>query len=601
MSAAHGGQVLLSQPAAALIADRLPAGVTLRDLGAVRLRDLAIPEHVYQMMHPNLRQEFPALRSLDVIPNNLPQQLTSFIGRERELAEVKKLLRRSRLLTLVGMGGIGKTRLSLQVATEVMNDFPDGVWFVDLSPLREAWLVPQAVASVLGVKEDAGLSVTEALVNYVKDRQFLLILDNCEHLLQGSAELAKALLEAGSQLKVLASSRERLHMTAEATYPLPTLAVPDLTFRVTPDTLVECEGGRLFVERAIAVQPSFNVTPENAVAVAQVCHRLEGIPLALELAAARVRAMSVEEVAGHLDDRFRLLTGGDRTALPRQQTLHAMIDWSYDLLEETERLLLRRLAVFSGGWTIDAAVAIGAGEGLDQADVLDLLTRLVEKTLVIFDADSGRYRMLETVRLYAQERLLDFHDGDLARKRHLDFYLALAEMAEPKSHVTAETRWFERLASEVENLLAAHGWCDSARAGAEVGLRLAGALTFFFDDRAHLRLGRAVLEHALARPGAEEETSARVKALSGAGKLAYSQGDYVEARKRFTGEPSDCFELWRAYRRSRRNDHLGNIAAAEGDFEQAHTNLHQAIELAEQSRVSFPRKFVFQEVGCNLD
>ena len=307
MAAAHGGQVLVSKAVADLIGSRLPAGVALKDLGVVRLRDLASPERVYQVTHPQLRRDFPALRSLESTPNNLPQQVTSFIGRERELAETKALLATTRLLTLLGIGGLGKTRLSLQAAVDVLDDYPDGVWFVELAPLTDAQLVPQAVASVLGVKEEAGRPVIEALMNYGRDRRCLIILDNCEHLVGACADLAKELLQSGPHLKILASSREPLHTPGETTYHVLPLAIPSAQEAFTPETLSRYEAVRLFVDRATAAQPAFRITLQNAPAVAQICHRLDGIPLALELAAARVRALSVEKIAERLSDRFRLL------------------------------------------------------------------------------------------------------------------------------------------------------------------------------------------------------------------------------------------------------------------------------------------------------
>ena len=332
----------------------------------MRLRDLASPERIYQLMHPKLREKFPALRTLEATPNNLALQLTSFVGRKRELDEVRTLLRNTRLLTLSGAGGIGKTRLSQQLAAEVMDDFPDGVWFVELAPLSDPRLVPQSVAIVLGVKEEAGHPVVEALVKYAKDRRLLLVLDNCEHLVQACAELVTQLLQSGPHLKILASSRESLRVAGEASYPVPALAVPDPGKTVALPAMTQYEAVLLFVDRAIAAQPSFQLTEQNAAAVADICQRLDGIPLALELAAARVRTLSVETIAARLGDRFRLLAGGNRTAMPRQQTLRALIDWSYDLLTENERALLRRLAVFAGGWTLEGAEAVGAAGDIGE-------------------------------------------------------------------------------------------------------------------------------------------------------------------------------------------------------------------------------------------
>ncbi|HEY5307455.1 MAG TPA: adenylate/guanylate cyclase domain-containing protein, partial [Casimicrobiaceae bacterium] len=327
-SAAHGGQILVSNAVASLLAGRLPASIALRDLGSIRLRGLSDPERVFQVVHPVLRQDFPPLRAQERTPNNLPQQVTSFVGREREVDEVTKLLAQTRLLTLTGVGGLGKTRLSLRVAADVVDNYPDGVWFVELAALTDAARVAQAVASTIGIKEDAGRPVVEALVKYVKDRCLLLILDNCEHLVQACAELAIQLLHAGPNVTILTSSREHLHVTGETTYPVHSLSIPHAAQRFTADALSQFEAARLFVERACAVQPAFQVSDTNADVVAEICRRVDGIPLALELSAACVRTQSVERIATRLDDRFALLRGGDRTALPRQQTLRALIDWS---------------------------------------------------------------------------------------------------------------------------------------------------------------------------------------------------------------------------------------------------------------------------------
>ena len=531
MGAAHGGQILVSQAVADRVRDRLSAGLALHDLGTVRLRDLASPEHVYQLVHPQLRREFPTLRSLEATPNNLPQQLTSFIGREQEFVEIKELLRTARLLTLLGMGGLGKTRLSLQVAADVLDDYPDGVWFVELAPLADERLVPQAVASVLGVKEEAGRPVQEALVKYVKDRQLLLILDNCEHLVHACAELVRLLLQAGPQVRILASSREHLHLMGERTYAVPPLAVPDPNRTIAVEALTRFEAVCLFIDRAVAARPAFQMNSQNAGAVADICHRLDGIPLALELAAARVRTLSVEKIAERLGDRFRLLTSGDKTVLPRQQTLRALIDWSYDLLDEHERALLRRLAVFAGGWTLEAAEAVGAGGDVVALDVLDLLTRLVEKSLVALDADGARYRLLETVREYAQGRLDEAGESGEARTRHLTFHLTLAEAADAKLHGPGQGAWFSRLDLERENLLLAHAWCDHAEGGAELGLKLIRAVTIYWLNRGLLRLGYRVTVEALARPGAQERSLVRCRALSGAGQLGYFLGSFEEAHR----------------------------------------------------------------------
>ena len=529
MSAAHGGQIILSQTVVDEVRERLPQAVTLRDLGSVRLKDLSSPERVYQLEHPQLRRDFPSLRSLETTPNNLPQQLTSFVGREREVREIRRRLGSDRLLTLLGAGGLGKSRLSLQAAAEAMDDFPDGVWLAELAPLNDGRLVAQAAASALGIMELAGSPVIETLVRFVSDRTLLLILDNCEHLLDACAALAKALLQSGRNVKILASSREPLHVAGEACYPVPPLAVPDAESQATPTALTECDAVRLFVDRATAVQPAFCVTDRNAPAVAAICRHLDGIPLALELAAARVGALSVQNVAERLSDRFRLLTGGDRTAIPRQQTLRACIDWSYELLSERERALFRRLAVFAGDWTLQAAEGVGAGKAIDHSDVLDLLTHLVEKSLVELDVDRQRYRMLETVRQYALERLAESGEEDGVRAGHLGFFLALAEEAAPQLLGPDQSAWQIRLDLERENLIAASARCGSTPSEATRGLRLVAALQRYWINRGLLELGYRLTEEALGRPGAKERDATRGRALFCAGFLAYTLGHLLEA------------------------------------------------------------------------
>jgi predicted ATPase/class 3 adenylate cyclase len=582
MRVAHGGQVLLSEAMAALIRERLPGGVALRDLGAVRLRDLSNVEHVYQVLHPELRETFPPVHSLEATPNNLPLQVTSFIGREQELAEVKKLLRATRLLTLFGLGGIGKTRLSLHVAAEVMVDYPDGVWFVELAPLADGRSVPQAIASVLGVREEMGRPVVEALLKYVKDRRLLLILDNCEHLVHACAEVATQLLQSGPHLKVLASSREHLRVAGETSFPVSALAVPDPYQKFRHTALGQYAAARLFIDRTVAVLPAFEVTALNATAVAEICHRLDGIPLAIELAAARVRALSVEQIAARLEDRFRLLTTGDRAAMPRQQTLRMSFDWSYDLLTEPERVLLRRLAVFAGGWTLDAAEAVGAGGDLDRGDILDLLTRLVEKALVASDPDGGRYRLLETVRQYAQERLNESGEGDEVRTRHLAFYLALAETADPNLRGPDAGVWLSRLDLNGENFLSAHAWCDHAEDGADLGLRLVHSVKRYLATRGLLALAHRATMEALARPGAQRRTSARSRGLFDAGQLGFFMGRYVEAQRYLEESLSIAREIGDTKMVAMVLQPLGMASVAQGDSSTARRYLEEALLLAQE-------------------
>ena len=582
MGAAHGGQVLASQALAVLVADRLPAGVTLDDLGAVRLRDLASAERVYQVVHPALRRAFPALRSLSSTPNNLPQQMTSFIGREEELAEVRRALAKARIVTLLGVGGMGKTRLSLQTAAEVMDDYPDGVWLVELAAVADPRMVPQAIASALGVKEESGHSIAEALTAALRDRRLLLIVDNCEHLLQACADVVSVLLRTVPQMKVLATSREPLRVAGEFVYALPALAVPVRANAIGAAAVGEFPAIRLFADRASAVQPDFRITDQSAAHVVEICHRLDGIPLAIELAAARVRALSVENIAERLDDRFRVLTGGDRTALPRQQTLRALIDWSYDLLTPDEGILFRRIAVFAGSFSLEAAEAVGAASAIEVPDVLDLLSRLVEKSLVALDLESARYRMLETVRQYAHERLVESGEGDDARARHLAFYLALAERARPSLVGPDQGAWLARLDFERENLLAAHASCDRLPDAAEAGLRLVYAIKPYWFNRGLLGLAYSVTTEALGRAGADARGRARCGGLADAGQIGFFLGRYSEARTLLQESLAIARELGDPKLIEAVLQPLGMACLGCGDVASARAHLTEALALARE-------------------
>jgi predicted ATPase/DNA-binding SARP family transcriptional activator len=463
-------------------------------------------------------------------PHNLPLQLTSFIGREQQMAEVHQLLATRRLVTLVGAGGCGKTRLALQVAADLLEAYADGVWLVELAALADSALLSQTVASALGVREQPGRSLSQTLVDYLKPRSLLLVLDNCEHLLTACAHLAEGLLHGCPNLQILATSREGLGLVGEQTYRVPSLSLPDPEHLPPLERLPDFESVQLFADRAVLSQPTFVLTAANAAAVAQLCVRLGGIPLAIELAAVRVKALSVQQIAARLDDRFRLLTGGSRTAMPRQQTLRALIDWSYDLLTDPERMLLRRLSAFAGGWTLAAAEAVCVGGGIEEWDVLDLLTALVEKSLVQYEQqEEARYRLLETIRQYGRDRLLEAGESDSVRHRHLAFFLRLAERAGPELSGAKPAAWVERLEREHDNLRAALTWSQTA-GRAEAGLRLAGALGWFWEMRGYWQEGAEWLVVLLTGPGAEARTAVRAKALFGAGKLAWYLGDYRTER-----------------------------------------------------------------------
>ncbi len=475
MSAGYGGQVLISAVSAALAADGLPVAAVLLDLGEHRLKDLIRPEHIFQLTHPDLIGSFPALKSLDSYPNNLPAQLTSFVGRTRELEEAVHLLASTRLLTLTGSGGTGKTRLALQTAAEALPGLPDGAWFVELAPVMEEGQIISALTNALDLHPPPGAPAQNIVMDFLRRKQALLILDNCEHLVDACAKLAEGLLRACPKLKILASSREGLGIAGEVTYHVPSLSLPE-PGETSLQAISQSEAVLLFCERARAVNPNFELNEHSAPALGQICRRLDGIPLALELAAARTRMFTIEQIASRLSDRFRLLTGGIRTALPRQQTLRALIDWSYDLLSEPERTLLRWLTVFVGGWSFESAEEVCAG-----LDVLNLLDQLVNKSLVLVDEQQGeaRYRFLETIRQYGRDKLFDFGEGEQMRDRHLNYFLRLSEQAEPALRTTQAFDWFERLGRDFENILAAAEW-GAAQRPADA-LRMIGNLTFFWS------------------------------------------------------------------------------------------------------------------------
>lgn len=474
---AHGGQTLLSEAVAEAVRDHLPEGAALRSLGLHRLKDLTAPERVFQLVHPDLPAAFPPVRSLTTLSHNLPAQLTSFVGREAAIVHVRGLLAGgggARLVTLIGAGGAGKTRLALQVAADLLDEYPDGVWLAELAALADPALVPHAVAAAVGVHEQADRTLMATLQEALRPRQLLLVLDNCEHLVTACAAVAEALLRSCPHLRILATSRELIGIGGEIAWRVPSLDLPEAGPSLALDQVARAEAVRLFVERAAAARPGFALTAENAPAVLQICQRLDGMPLAIELAAARMRVMSAQQIAARLDDRFRLLTGGSRVALPRQQTLRGALDWSHALLAAEEQVLFRRLAVFAGGWSLDAAEAVCAAGGITAGDVVDLLGRLVDKSLVWVDEqeEGPRYRLLETIREYAAEKLEAAGEAVAVRARHYDWCLALAERAQPHLTGAEQATWLGRLEREHDNLRTALRWALDRQETAK-GLQLA--------------------------------------------------------------------------------------------------------------------------------
>jgi predicted ATPase/DNA-binding CsgD family transcriptional regulator len=476
-------------------------------------------------------EEESAARTPEQPPHNLPLELSSFVGREKELAEVERLLEHARLLTLTGSGGCGKTRLALAVARGSLEGFEDGVWLVELAPLADPFLVPQVVASTLGVSEEPGRSLTETLSDYLASKNALLVLDNCEHLVEACAELAEALLRFCPGLGVLATSREALGITGEVAWPVPSLSLPDVRRLPDIESMPRYESARLFVERAAAVKPTFALTDQNASAVAQVCYRLDGIPLAIEIAAARAKVLSVEEIADRLSDSFGLLSADGRAARPRQHTLHATMDWSHELLSDEERTLFRRLSVFAGGFSLEAAESVCIREDAERDEMLGVLSRLVDKSLVVAREEDGetRYRLLETVRQYGREKLAGSGEEAEAGRRHADFFLGFAENAELELDGPDQRRWLTRLETDHDNIRAALSFSLEEGGEAGSGVRLAAALTDFWFARGYLSEGRRWLESALFRTG-PATTHARAKALNGAGWLAAYQAEYGAAK-----------------------------------------------------------------------
>jgi predicted ATPase/DNA-binding CsgD family transcriptional regulator len=464
--------------------------------------------------------------------HNLPVQPTSFIGREREIDEVARLLETAPLVTLTGAGGGGKTRLAMEVAARVADTYPEGVWFVDLAALTDSSLVPQTVATAIGFHEVPGETVSETLLRTLRDGRRLLLLDNAEHLISACAHLVHGWLGCCRALRVLVTSREPLLVPGEVAYVVPPLSVPAGAGAAGPEVLHRSEAGRLFEERAAAARHGFAITPANAAAVAQICRRLDGIPLAIELAAARVRTLSPEQIAARLGDRFSVLTGRSRTGHPRHQTLRAAIDWSYDLLDGPERTLFARTSVFAGGFTLEAAEAVCAGGVVAQGQVLDGLSRLVDKSLLVAETQAGaeRYRLPESVRHYARERLLDSGEQRATLARHLDWCLVLAEEASPQLQGPAQAQWLQRLTAEHDNLREALAFALEG-GSADAAVRLGAALWWFWHVRGYLSEGRAWLTRALSDAGdaAASPSAARVQALYGNGFLAWRQGQFDEA------------------------------------------------------------------------
>src|SRR5215218_5228997 len=533
LSAAHGGQVLLSAATHEMVRDQLPAGMSLAELGEHRLKDLFRPERVFQLLTPGLPSEFPPLRTLDTYRNNLPLQPTPLVGREKEVSEVCDLLGgdETSLLTLTGPGGIGKTRVALQAAADLLDEFPDGTFFAQLATLTEAELFLPAVAETLGVKETAEQPLDESLKDYLHERRMLLVLDNFEQVLE-AAPTVTGLLAVAPGLKVLATSRTPLRLYGEKAYAVPPLSVPDVRHLPDLKALSQYEAVRLFIERAKSAKVDFEVTDESAPAVAEICVRLDGLPLAIELAAARITMLPPKAMLQRLSSRLKLLTGGARDLPERQRTLRATIEWSHALLEEGEQLLFGRLAVFSGGRTLEAIEAICDAQGDLPVEAFDGVSSLLDKSLLRQEEGPNgepRFVMLETVHEFAREKLGQSEEAEEIKRLHAQYFLTLAEEAYPELRGPDQLEWLEKLEAEHDNMRAALSWALE-RKEAEVALRLGGALGWFWSMRGYLSEGRRWLEEALAINGRGSPES-RAMALAGVGALASQQGDYDRAQE----------------------------------------------------------------------
>jgi len=543
-----------------------------------------VPARGYQFTLLEMRPG-PAAPAVSTPQHNLPPELSSFVGRENDLADLQSLLGQTRVLTLTGIGGCGKTRLALQLAQRVWRSFADGARYVDLAPLQDADRLALTVAATFGLAEDRDSPIAERLCRHLAAMNVLLVLDNCEHLSSAAADLAQAILAAGPRVSVLATSREGVGVPGERLVPVRSLTFPAASAGGTAAAVDRYDAVRLFVDRAQAVAPRFQLDEQSAATVAEICRRLDGIPLAIELAAARTKVLSVQEIRARLDDRFRLLIGGSRS-VGRQQTLLAAIQWSHDQLAADERQVLRRLSVFTGGWTLEAAVAV-AGDGSDEYTMLDVLARLADHSLISTQTSSAgttRYGMLESVRLYAQERLGDSGEAAATRDRHLAYFLALARVAEPALAEREQLRWMSRLRDDFENLLAAHAWCDHAEGGARSGLELVTALRGFLSESGLWVLGHQLLSHALARPGAQEANRARGRALGARGSIVFFLGRYEESMadaqeslaiaRQLNDDEQAAFALWV----------IGFAHLACGHLREARTMFEQSLELSRGGR-----------------
>ena len=578
MSSAYGDQIIISKYTYNLVSDKFESldqrKISFRDLGERRLKDVNQPVRLYQVISDGLREEFPPLKTLDARPNNLPVQLTSFIGRENEMKAIKDLLNNTHLLTLTGSGGAGKSRLALQIAADVIDDFVNGVWFIELAAVSKPEFLIQEILNVFDLKEESVNNPEKILKDFLRDKEILIILDNCEHLVEECAILAENLLIDNHKLKIIATSREALRCHGEHTHRVRSMDVPFPEEDITPQELIQFESARLFIERALSVDPTFRVTHANAFALAMICYRLDGIPLAIELAAARVKVLTVEKIQERLNDRFNLLTSGKRTALPRQKTLRALIDWSYDLLSEEEKFLWMRLSVFTGGWTLDAAEKICSDENLHKDKILELLEQLAEKSIIIFNKENERYTVLESIKQYGEEKLSLSNEKDRLYIKHIEYFKTLAVSAEPKIEGKETNLWLEKLDADHCNLESAIHRSVTYKMY-EKGAELGGALSKFWDIRGHYSAGRELLN---LLPENEISKLSLGKVIFSKGLLTMKTGQFKEASRFFKKSLNLFHDIKDKTGIAQSLYRSGQVALETGDYENANKYFKKSLE-----------------------
>lgn len=595
MSAAYGEQILISDEARSRCAaeDGRPeprsGEISFNDLGERRLKDLIQPARLFQVCAAGLRPAFPPLQTLDARPNNLPVQLTSYIGMKNVMDNARECLGKTKLLTLLGAGGSGKTRLALQLGAELIDRFANGVFISELDVVSDPALITQTVMTSLSIKEQQGVEPADTLNSFLHGKELLLIFDNCEHIIGAAAQLAESLVKKHEKLRIIATSRESLNCAGELKLKVPTLPVPEPGTSVTPEELLTIDSARLFTERALSANPAFRVNDSNAADLAEICRRLDGIPLAIELAAARTKVMSVDKINERLDDRFKLLTGGKRTALPRQQTLKALIDWSYELLNDNEKLLWNRLSVFSGGFDLDAAEQICSDEMLDELEILDILHSLADKSVVIYDDSSDRFRMLEIIRQYGHDKLKGSNGIEKISDSHMNFYLKMSEMLEPKLIGSEAQSHISKLEQERGNIEAAMVTALKSPDD-ERGLRLSSSMGVFWKIRSHFSEGRKWIE-AFLDSGTASSRELLAKAMLRLGILVGFTGDVDKSIELCESASQIFLELGNLLYLIESKSNIAMMKFEKGDYENSRRLYEECHELigedGDKSRIAY--------------